>query len=299
MGKLIDETGKVYGRLTVLFRAKNNGTKVMWHCRCECGKELDVHGVSLRNGNTKSCGCLQREKAASTLIDLTGKQYGFLTVLKRDETKPKGHHKPVYWICQCECGNITSVNGNYLKTGRVKSCGCYHPQSPNFINEIGNVYGKLTVIEEAGRDKDRKVLWKCRCECGNEKITLGKSLRAGLVLSCGCLHSKGEAKIHYILEELNLNFIPQYHFDDLKSKNNYFLYFDFYLPEYNTVIEYQGEQHYNIINKGYYTEQSFLELKERDNLKKEYCNKNKIKLIEIPYTDYNKINKEYILEVIK
>ena len=69
MGKVIDETGNIYGRLTVLYRAKNNGTKVMWHCRCECGKELDVHGTSLRNGKTNSCGCLQTDKAASSVID--------------------------------------------------------------------------------------------------------------------------------------------------------------------------------------------------------------------------------------
>lgn len=299
MGKLIDETGNIYGRLTVLCRAKNNGTKVMWHCRCECGKELDIHGTSLRNGNTKSCGCLQKDKAANSLIDLTGKQYGFLTVLKRDETKPKGHQQRVYWLCKCECGSIISVAGNHLKSGHTKSCGCYNPQSPNFINEVGNIYGKLTVIEEAGRDKNGRVLWKCLCECGNEKIALGKSLRAGLVMSCGCLHSKGEEKISKTLREMKINYISQYHTDELKNDNNYFLYFDFFLPDFNVAIEYQGEQHYSPINRGYYDNDSFLELKKRDNLKKEYCLNKRIKLVEIPYTDYDKINLNYIKGVIE
>lgn len=299
MGKFIDETGKVYGRLTVLYRAKRDkGTPVMWHCRCECNNEIDVLGTSLRSGNTKSCGCLQKDKVAKSLIDLTGKKYGFLTVLKRDETKPKGHGKPVYWICKCECGNIVSVSGVHLKTGHTKSCGCYNPTSINFINEIGNKYGRLTVVEEAGRDKDGRVLWRCLCECGNEKITLGKSLRAGLVLSCGCLHSKGEAKITKILKEMNINYISQYHTNELKN-NNYFLYFDFFLPNFNVIIEYQGEQHYFPINRGYHDRSSFTELKKRDELKRKYCKEKGIKLVEIPYTEYNQLNSNYIKEVIK
>ena len=298
MPKLINEVGNKYGKLTVLERAQTKKKGVHWHCRCECGNEVDVLGTSLRNGNTKSCGCLQKEKASQSLIDLTGKIFGSLQVLKRDETKPKGHQQPVYWICQCECGNVISVLGGHLKSGHTRSCGCYETQNANYINEIGNKYGKLTVIEEAGRDKDRRILWKCKCECGNEKITLGKSLRAGLVQSCGCLHSKGEAKINSILTELNIEFVPQYHTEELKNENNYFLYFDFFLPKYRVIIEYQGEQHFEPINRGFYTQESFEKLQKRDNLKREWCNNKGIKLIEIPYTDYDKITIDYIKEMI-
>ena len=49
----VDETGNKYGFLTVMYRA-------MWHCKCDCGNECDVLGASLRNGNTKSCGCYQK-----------------------------------------------------------------------------------------------------------------------------------------------------------------------------------------------------------------------------------------------
>ena len=45
----------------------------------------------------------------------------------------------------------------------------------------------LTVIEEAGRDKYGKILWRCKCDCGNEVVTLGRSLRNGHCKSCGCL----------------------------------------------------------------------------------------------------------------
>lgn len=297
MPNLINEIGNKYGRLTVIERAENrNG--VRWRCRCECGKEIEVLGTSLRSGNTKSCGCLQKQKAAQSLKNLVGQKFGKLTVIKRDESKPKGHGKPVYWVCQCDCGNVISIRGIHLKTGHTVSCGCYLKQKGNHINEIGNKYGKLTVIEFVGTNKEGKALWRCTCDCGNEKITTGKSLRKGLILSCGCLHSKGEEKINKILAQNNITFIPQYHTKTLKSDKNYPLYFDFYLPDYNIVIEYQGKQHYNPISRGFYDEASFDELKRRDELKKEWCKTNKVKMIEIPYTDFDKLNFSYIKEMM-
>ena len=56
--------------------------------------------------------------------DETGNRYGSLTVLRRD---PKGPHKKAYWICQCDCGNTTSVWGASLRNGSVSSCGRHCP----------------------------------------------------------------------------------------------------------------------------------------------------------------------------
>lgn len=67
--KAIDLKGMTFGRLEVLERAGTaytpNFTAVpLWRCRCECGKEVIVRGMSLRSGNTMSCGCLKREISA-------------------------------------------------------------------------------------------------------------------------------------------------------------------------------------------------------------------------------------------
>lgn len=61
MRLLIDLTEKRYGSLTVLERAPNRHKKTMWKCQCDCGNIVDVWGESLKNGTTKSCGCLVRE----------------------------------------------------------------------------------------------------------------------------------------------------------------------------------------------------------------------------------------------
>ena len=54
------------------------------------------------------------------------------------------------------------------------------------IDMTGRVIGRLLVIEECGRDSHGEVLWRCRCECGNEVIVLGSNLRNERTTSCGC-----------------------------------------------------------------------------------------------------------------
>ena len=61
MGKLIDLTGQRFGRLVVIERAENKGEKVRWLCQCDCGNTVLVATNGLRNGGTKSCGCLHKE----------------------------------------------------------------------------------------------------------------------------------------------------------------------------------------------------------------------------------------------
>lgn len=69
MGKLIDLTGKTFGRLTVIERAPRldyvNRMGAWWLCRCSCGQEIVVYGEHLRIGSTRSCGCLRKELASA------------------------------------------------------------------------------------------------------------------------------------------------------------------------------------------------------------------------------------------
>lgn len=125
--RYIDLTGKVFGRLTVLYITdKMQRNEHIWHCKCECGNECDVIGVSLREGRTKSCGCLKQEsdkKSKPHLIDLTGKKFGHLMVINRAGSDKRG--EPL-WECECDCESkthITVLSGN-LRKGHTQSCGC-------------------------------------------------------------------------------------------------------------------------------------------------------------------------------
>lgn len=166
-------------------------------------------------------------------------------------------------------------------------------------NLEGHRFGKLTVLKE---DVNNKRYLLCKCDCGNLITVRADYLFKEEVQSCGCLKSKGERKITEVLQKNHYIYKTQYSFSNLYYKSKkYPLKFDFAIFENNCLkclIEYQGEQHYLIKPRGYYTEQKLKEIKERDNLKREYCIKNEIKLIEISYLDYDKINLKFLEELI-
>lgn len=97
-----------------------------------------------------------------------------------------------------------------------------------------------------------------------------------------CSESKGERKIREYLEENIIKYIPQHKFKECRYKNE--LVFDFYLPEYNICIEYNGAQHYRPV-KYWGGEETLEKIKTRDKIKKEYCKNNGIKLIIIRYNE--------------
>lgn len=67
---------------------------------------------------------------------------------------------------------------------------------PEKIDMTGRVIGRLSVIEECGRDKHNKALWRCRCKCGNEVTVRGGDLRNGRTTSCGCYQRERTVEVH-------------------------------------------------------------------------------------------------------
>lgn len=115
-------------------------------------------------------------------IDLTGKSYGKLTVLRRD-----GYlGKEIAWLCRCECGAEVRIRGNNLRAGRANSCGSADCGGGKLRDLTGMTFGRLTVLERAGSSPDRKARWLCQCSCGKQTTTLGKLLISGKTQSCGC-----------------------------------------------------------------------------------------------------------------
>lgn len=93
----------------------------------------------------------------------------------------------------------------------------------------------------------------------------------------------GEILTMEYLKSNDIDYYTQYRFDDCIYKQ--YLYFDFYLPDKNVCIEYNGQQHYKPVS--WFGGEDKFELQQiRDNIKRQYCKDNGIKLIEIPYT-YN------------
>lgn len=122
--KLIDLTGRRFGRLLVIERAPKNwyGNSVGWKCDCDCGVSRIVMSGNLRSGATKSCGgCGVKQ---TRIIDLVGRRFGKLTVIRRAANNSRSRRRP-RWDCLCDCGKTTNVDGGRLHQGATKSCGCY------------------------------------------------------------------------------------------------------------------------------------------------------------------------------
>ena len=103
----------------------------------------------------------------------------------------------------------------------------------------------------------------------------------------------GEYKIEQILKENNIEYIKEYARDEWKfSDTKYKGRFDFYLPKYNRLIEFDGEFHFQENNR---CRDTLDNRKERDKIKNQWARKSEIDLIRIPYYYKNKINLDLLL----
>lgn len=201
--KIEDLTDKTFGSLTVMYRADDyvmpNGKRhIMWHCKCECKKEVDVRGTNLRNGHTTSCGCSRRKSLLSkNLHDLTNQQFDYWTVLYRadDIIEPSGKHTTM-WHCRCKCGTERDIRAGSLVGRTTKSCGCYKTEVLSKCRDLSDQYfGRWYVIGQAV-DKISETngrvykMWHCRCECGTERDVSEQSLVGGKSVSCGCFRKE-------------------------------------------------------------------------------------------------------------
>ena len=114
-----------------------------------------------------------------------------------------------------------------------------------------------------------------------------------LSLSSGCVKCKvksnGEFIIENILKNNDIIYEAHYNFKDCSYKR--VLPFDFYIPERNICIEYDGKQHYKFIKYYHKTYDKFEEQQLKDNIKTKYCEENNIQLIRIPYWKFDDIEK--------
>lgn len=128
MGRVpLDLTGQRFGKLVAVeLTGERRQRSPEWLCRCDCGGEILVISNSLRSGETKSCGCLQRSTA-----ELTGTRVSRLLVVRDAGIGGLGGGR--YWLCKCDCGNEKNVQASRLlkavREGKGISCGCLHEES--------------------------------------------------------------------------------------------------------------------------------------------------------------------------
>lgn len=200
-----DLTGQRFGSWVVIGPADKSGYD---RCRCDCGTERNVLRESLTRGVSKSCGCVHTRSEAQLKMDerrkkegdLTGKQFGRWTVLRRAE-------KEGYFTCQCECGTIKDVYRHSLLSGMSTGCQrCAFAHSDAMKSAAaqksvkaknaavekyeGETVSGWKIIEILSPRKPNTSMWcKAVCpQCGKTvEVSLSNITRASPILRCaGC-----------------------------------------------------------------------------------------------------------------
>ena len=242
---------------------------------------------------------------------------GMMTICDRAPNLPGQRKARV--ICKCRCGNYTVIDAQSFYNGTTKSCGCYNKE---VRKEVGQRIGKLSkqskdysqvnnpyydfIKRLDEKDSSNSYYWEIKCKrCGQSY----KAIPALLISNerrrgnnpCKCWHfsSKGIMKIRQILGNANITFIEEYSFEDCLSPKGIKLRFDFFLPQFNCLIEYDGEQHFyptSFGSKSISGEDRLKLSQTYDKIKDNYCINNNLTLIRIPYTKYKELKLEDLLQ---
>jgi len=242
--------------------------------------------INSKSGCPKCSIIKQHEKQKKTLNE-------FITQSKEVHGDTYDYSNVEYVDNKTNVKIICKLHGEFYPTpnGHLRGTGCpkcsiikQHEKQKKTLNEFitqskevhGDTYD-YSNVEYVDTKTNVKIICKLH---GEFYPTPNNHLRGS---GCPvCKSSKGEKEIIKLLKKYKINYLTQYSFDDLKLKGK--LRCDFYLPEKNVVIEYNGEQHYKP-NEFYGGKKGFELTQKRDKLKKEYCLNNGIDFLEIKFSD--------------
>jgi len=293
---------ELYGKskLKSIFR-KNN--KVYFNLICSnCNKSHIRQSTDYYKSPTKLCSeCAFKNTAKErtlTLEYVNDYLESFNLKLLSDFKNTSTHIK-----IECSCGEPFKTKFNALHNSKNKVCRkCSdkiiakkrtmpHEEFLNKFNKLNlNQYELLTKYNYS--NKYMKIKHK---ECNRIYTIRSKSLLVSPTSCPYCKMSKGEEKISEYFKNNSIKFEVQYRFDDCRNIKP--LPFDFYLIDYNILIEFDGEYHYS--PRPHKIFKRYLTQRKNDLIKNKFCRENNLKLIRIPFWDYDKINKilKYLLMI--
>lgn len=157
-----------------------------------------------------------------------------------------------------------------------------------FVEKVNYLHDDVVVLSKYN-GMNRLVKYQCK-KCSHIWETTAASV---CITGTGCPHccsSKGERLVASILNKLSIKYVTQQKFDGLIGLGCGYLSYDFYIPNYNLLIEFQGKQHYEYVNLFHKDYSDFVKQQKHDVIKRNYATNNGINLLEINYRDYpNKV----------
>jgi len=301
------------GKLTPLDVVYGTQIKVWWKCDVTDDHEWEAR-IGSRAFMGDSCPfCTGRKVSLSNCLDTKDKKISKQWhPFKNGQLTPKdvtySSNKKVWWKCDVADDHewIDSVSHRtYKKDNRncpfcsghkvslLMSLATKRPDIAKQWHTIKN--GKLTP-SDIMPSSNKKVWWQCDVNSDHIWYTKANNRTSKNATGCPyCNESKGEVMIRAVLEKMFINYKLQKRFYKCKIKR--MLPFDFYLPDYNILIEYDGELHFKAIEY-FGGKKDLIKRKSRDKIKTKFAKNNNIPLLRIPYTQFDNIE-EIILNFIK
>lgn len=154
-------TGRKFGRLTAIAREGSNRSGVsLWRCRCDCGAEPLILGVNLRRGDTRSCGCLHREKARQTAMSLT--KHG-----EKRRGQPQTKEFQAWVAMNTRCSNPRQHRYERYGGRGITVCERWRHSFQQFLADVGRAPSKahsLDRIDNDGHYEPGNVRWATKRE---------------------------------------------------------------------------------------------------------------------------------------
>lgn len=268
----------------------NNATKVEIICK-EHGPFWQAPSSHLSGSGCKKCANQKAKTpyySTEEFIEMAKIIHG--ESLDYSKINYSGAYKEIILICPIH-GEFTKKAFKVLAGQGCPKCNGYNMTTEDFIKEANKVHNnKYNYSESIYETCNKKI--KIICPEHGEFYTAIRHHLAGR--GCpNCKESRGDVKIREWLDTNNIKFETQKTFEDCKLECN--LRFDFYLPDYNLCIEFDGRQHYIPFSfspdKSKETMETNLELvKKRDAIKNRYCKENKINLLRVSYIEIKNIS---------
>ena len=273
--KYIDEVAKIHPNIEVVETYIDARTSILHKCKLDGYEWLAMPTTILKGHGCSRCAGHEKYSHEEYVERLAKVNPNIEVVDTYINARTKVLHRckidGYEWLC--EPYRLLSKHGcprcskkeRYTQEGYVNRVSAINPD----IEVIGGYVNAKTSI-----------LHRCKI-CQHEWMVSPTSIIGGH--GCpNCKVSLGERDISIYLTRNNIKYIQQYKFDDCYNKRP--LSFDFYLPDYNMCIEYDGEQHYKPIE--WFGGKEKLEyIKHRDKIKNKYCHDNNILLLRIRYDE--------------